>query len=69
MPKRDVTLIYICKCGNYRHREDSQYCTRCGERLDRNRKNALADEIESLLVRWEKETNGIKSIRLAQFPR
>lgn len=56
-------LLYLCECGNYRHYKNGKFCCQCGREINRERKNALAEQIEILLEQWELENgrNYIKS--------
>lgn len=47
--------IYLCECGKYRHYKEAVYCSECGRKIDKERKNALAERIEPLLEQWHKE--------------
>ena len=67
MDPNEVTEIYLCDCGSYRHRLGSKFCSRCGETIDPQRSSALAAEIEQLLERWEKEHGRIKVVRSRLF--
>lgn len=52
MADKDQRIIYLCECGKYEHYADSIYCSECSRKIDRNRKNALAEKIEPLLAQW-----------------
>ena len=65
MPKMEKDAIYLCECGNYQQYSDSKYCPMCGRKIDTKRTNALADEIEDLLVRWARENGRAKAYRLS----
>ena len=54
----DRTMIYLCDCGNYKHRAGAVFCSLCGKRIDLQRDDDLADEIEALLKQWTAEKEG-----------
>ena len=59
-------LLYLCECGNYRHYKNGKFCCQCGREINRERKNALAEQIETLLEQWELE-NGRNYIKSSIF--
>ena len=54
----DENMIYLCECGRFKHRADAVFCSSCGRRINPQRDDALAVEIESLLRRWVIARNG-----------